>query len=122
MFLVASAGFLYFYNEGPGMNQPRLLKHIAYVVWLSIIYGIGFWAIYQTKIAWLKTLWNYVYLLVFVILLAAGFYEMLIGSLHKKLNDLLANGRLFFQTPIPFLIITSFLVSNNQHKKTPINN
>ncbi len=119
MFLVASTGFLYFYNNGPGINDNRFFKHIVYVIWLLCIYGIGFWAIKKTSFQWLQTIWGIVYFIVIGVLILAGLYELVVEKLPANTIDVLAKVRLFFQTPIPFLIFTSFLASFSYQKKRP---
>jgi hypothetical protein len=92
------------------LNKERLtdtvfVRYIIYFSWLLLTASIGYVAWRHQPYLWIKQVWITTYALVVVLLLLLGIIDLLIVPFTMAQKKYIQTFRLFFQSPVPFVII-----------------
>ena len=87
------------------LTNAVTLRYIIYFIWLLLTAILGYAAFRNESNTWAKQTWITLYAFVFVIFLLLGVTDLFILSLSKAQKTYIQTVRLFFQSPVPFVIM-----------------
>ena len=57
-------------------NQiPRRVRHIARLLSILMVYGVGYYSFKKYGVKWISGLWNIIYFVVIILLILIGIYD-----------------------------------------------
>ena len=81
---------------------PRKERHISRLISILIVYGIGFYAFKKYDVKWIRSIWNFIYFAVIIVLILIGIYDWTFGpasmqtrNIAKTLHELLISPILY---------------------------
>ena len=86
-------------------GQPQFLKHIFNIGFLVAVAGIGYYSLRQLQEKWMSKLWIFLYAVVAIILVVFGMIDVIFKLQTQNLRNLLSGLKMFFCSPLPFLMV-----------------
>jgi hypothetical protein len=81
---------------------PRKVRHISRLISIIIVYGIGYCAFKKYDVKWIRSIWNFVYFTVVIMLILIGIYDWSFGpasaqtrNVAKTMHELLISPVLY---------------------------
>lgn len=93
---------LQFFTETDAVGETE--RQIAHISFLMLIATAGYIALYRHPAKWLKSLWLMTYLLILLVIIGVGVANRQL-AMGVDFLDEIHQMRVFFSTPIPFLIL-----------------
>lgn len=103
---------LQFFTETDAVGE--LERQVAHISFLALIAATGYIALYTHRAKWLKSLWLLVYILVLVVIVGVGLLNRRVIAFSVDFLDEIHQLRVFFITPIPFLILMAIPYKQNR--------
>lgn len=66
---------------------PRKLRHVSRLVSIIIVYGIGYYAFKKYEVKWIRSVWNFIYFSVVILLIIAGIYDWTLGPASASIRN-----------------------------------
>jgi hypothetical protein len=96
---------LQYVNESsPEALSPNTRK-LLHTLFYTLVALSGYWGWYHNPIKWLKKLWLFVYIAIFVFVLSFGFIASHSAVFSMEVRDTVHNIMIYFISPVPFLIL-----------------
>ena len=118
--LVWIAGSQEMYLNKESLTNTVFVRYIIYFSWLLLTASIGYAAWHHQPHLWIKQVWITAYALAVILLLLLGIIDLLIVPFTMAQKKYIQTFRLFFQSPVPFVII--YLVAKQTTKKVGCGN
>ncbi len=103
---------LQFFTETDAVGEVE--RQVAHITFLLLIMATGYIALYRHRAKWLKSLWLLAYAIVLLIIVGVGVLNRRVVPFGVDFLDEIHQLRVFFSTPIPFLILMAI-----PHKRLP---
>jgi len=84
---------------------PRKLRHIARLVSILIVYGIGFYTLRQYMQPWVVSLWNIIYLFAATLLILIGIYDWSTGGAASQVRNIANTLHEFLISPVLYIAL-----------------
>lgn len=103
--ILAFTDFQYFSEVQSARAIPLNIRRIGHISILILILVSGYWGWYKHPLKWPKRLWAFTYILGIVCLAILGIISKTTGILDKGILDRIYEVRLFFCSPLPYLML-----------------
>ncbi|HVW98400.1 MAG TPA: hypothetical protein VHA56_20710 [Mucilaginibacter sp.] len=91
---------------------PRKVRHIARLVSILLVYGIGYYTLKKYGVKWISAIWNYIYFVVVLLLILIGLYDWTLGPASQQIRNVAKTLHEFLISPVLYaglLIINRML-------------
>jgi len=100
---------------------PRKVRHISRLVSIIVVYGIGYYSFKKYDVKWIRSLWNFVYFTVVIMLILIGIYDWTLGPASASIRNVAKTMHELLISPILYagiLIINRVVarISQGQNK------
>ncbi|MBN8837280.1 MAG: hypothetical protein J0I09_08480 [Sphingobacteriia bacterium] len=94
--------YAFAFENGWKQKLPRILGHLLNLLWIVIIFAIGFWSFHKNLLK--KKLWSLSYLLLLIVLLTGALIEMLVRKKFYLSSDFFGGLKATFTSPFVFVL------------------
>jgi hypothetical protein len=110
-----------FFVYGLFMGMALRPRHFIKLVFVVLVYGVGFLALRRGGIVWTTKVWHLLYGLTICVMLAMALYDWGIGRLSASSRSIADDLQDFLVSPLPYICIgllrRSFLAIGGDQRK-----
>ena len=102
---------------------PRKVRHISRLISIIVVYGIGYYSFKNYDVKWIRSIWNFIYFTVVIMLILVGIYDWTLGPASASIRNVAKTMHELLISPVLYagiLIINRVVVKLGSSPKSSV--